>query len=319
VVDPRLPGRYLLGVECDGANYHRAKTARDRDKLREEVLRNLGWSLHRVWSTDWWLDPAKEAQKVEDHLQELLRTPPDASPAAGSNRPAPPAPTQTAGLRPLASSLTSPAKPNRDAQTASRDATPRSEVQATGAIRREYQAYRGPARADLKEVFYDERATSSLERLLESIVDAEGPISMRLLARRAMTACGFVQTSAKGTAHLRSLLDNCPVRLVVQDGEEFFWPKSIDPAGYRIFRTPDLDSTGRAAEDIPRREVENALLYLLERHISAPITNLSEEASRLFGVRRTNREMEINIRLAIQSIVKSGAAVRSDSSLRLQG
>jgi hypothetical protein len=53
VVDPSAPECYLLGVECDGANYHRAKTSRDRDKLRESILRDLGWELHRIWPTDW--------------------------------------------------------------------------------------------------------------------------------------------------------------------------------------------------------------------------------------------------------------------------
>src|SRR4029079_11856079 len=53
VVDPRRPGRYLLGIECDGATYHRAATARDRDRLRQGVLEKLGWSIVRIWSTDW--------------------------------------------------------------------------------------------------------------------------------------------------------------------------------------------------------------------------------------------------------------------------
>ena len=64
------PGRYLLGIECDGANYHRAKTARDRDKLREGVLRGLGWSLHRIWSTDWWTNREREMEKMEAALGE---------------------------------------------------------------------------------------------------------------------------------------------------------------------------------------------------------------------------------------------------------
>lgn len=55
-VDPDAPGRYLLGIECDGATYHRAATVRDRDKLRQLILEGLGWKLHRIWSTDWWHD-----------------------------------------------------------------------------------------------------------------------------------------------------------------------------------------------------------------------------------------------------------------------
>jgi len=71
IVDPAAPGRYLLGVECDGANYHRAKTARDRDKLREGILRDLGWKLHRIWSTDWWVNPEREIEKLEAVLAGL--------------------------------------------------------------------------------------------------------------------------------------------------------------------------------------------------------------------------------------------------------
>ncbi|MEY9548414.1 hypothetical protein ABIF67_002479 [Bradyrhizobium japonicum] len=45
VVHPDFPGRYLAGVECDGATYHRSATARDRDRLREMVLNGLGWKI----------------------------------------------------------------------------------------------------------------------------------------------------------------------------------------------------------------------------------------------------------------------------------
>ena len=65
IVDPEARGRCLLGIECDGANYHRAKTARDRDRLRESVLRDLGWKIHRVWSTDWWNNPGQEIDKLK--------------------------------------------------------------------------------------------------------------------------------------------------------------------------------------------------------------------------------------------------------------
>ena len=56
VVNPHAPGKFLLGVECDGATYHSAPSARDRDRLRQLVLEGLGWNIHRVWSTDWWFN-----------------------------------------------------------------------------------------------------------------------------------------------------------------------------------------------------------------------------------------------------------------------
>ena len=54
VVDNHNPDNYILGIECDGAMYHSSKVARDRDRLRQEVLEGLGWKLYRIWSTDWY-------------------------------------------------------------------------------------------------------------------------------------------------------------------------------------------------------------------------------------------------------------------------
>lgn len=62
---PNQTGRYVLGVECDGASYHSSATARDRDRLRQSVLEQLGWKLIRVWSTDWIRDPSRQVARIE--------------------------------------------------------------------------------------------------------------------------------------------------------------------------------------------------------------------------------------------------------------
>jgi len=72
VVHHDFPGVYLAGVECDGATYHRAATARDRDRLRESVLTGLGWRIRRVWSTDWWMDAAGALDRLDSRLREDL-------------------------------------------------------------------------------------------------------------------------------------------------------------------------------------------------------------------------------------------------------
>ncbi|TVQ18966.1 MAG: DUF559 domain-containing protein, partial [Leptolyngbya sp. DLM2.Bin15] len=71
-VDPRQPGTYLLGVECDGATYHSSKAARDRDRLRQQVLEQLGWKIYRIWSTDWFTNSNLETQKLIAHIQTLI-------------------------------------------------------------------------------------------------------------------------------------------------------------------------------------------------------------------------------------------------------
>lgn len=72
VCHPKRPGAYILGIECDGATYHSAKSARDRDRLRESNLRNLGWEIHRVWSTDWHKNRKLEIDRIQKRVQQLL-------------------------------------------------------------------------------------------------------------------------------------------------------------------------------------------------------------------------------------------------------
>ena len=72
VVHPDRPGGYLAGVECDGATYHLAATARDRDKVRAAILTGLGWRLVRVWSTDWWVDKRGSLDRLDGELKSLL-------------------------------------------------------------------------------------------------------------------------------------------------------------------------------------------------------------------------------------------------------
>ena len=74
VLDPRDPSRYLLAVECDGASYHSSYSARSRDRLRQQVLEGLGWSIYRIWSTDWFRDPKGELQRLDEHIKGLVRS-----------------------------------------------------------------------------------------------------------------------------------------------------------------------------------------------------------------------------------------------------
>jgi very-short-patch-repair endonuclease len=69
VRDPQHPGRYALAVECDGAAYHGALWARERDRLRQEVLESQGWRFHRIWSTDWFYRRADEFKRLKVALE----------------------------------------------------------------------------------------------------------------------------------------------------------------------------------------------------------------------------------------------------------
>ena len=87
VLDPKDSGRYLLGIECDGESYHSSPVARDRDRLRQQILEGLGWHIYRVWSTDWYrnrvesekrllkaVENAKNLKPIVNEVEEISRS-----------------------------------------------------------------------------------------------------------------------------------------------------------------------------------------------------------------------------------------------------
>ncbi|MHC5744878.1 MAG: DUF4011 domain-containing protein [Nostoc sp.] len=71
VVNSDRPGEFLLGIECDGASYHSSPTARDRDRLRQQVLERLGWKIHRIWSTDWFRNKPVQVRLLIEKIKQL--------------------------------------------------------------------------------------------------------------------------------------------------------------------------------------------------------------------------------------------------------
>lgn len=65
---------YVLAVECDGATYHSSKNARDRDRLRQQILENMGWSFYRIWSTDWFKNTTIEKERLFNYVTQILKT-----------------------------------------------------------------------------------------------------------------------------------------------------------------------------------------------------------------------------------------------------
>ena len=68
VVSPENHNEYILGIECDGAAYHSSKSARIRDRLRQQILERLGWNFYRVWSQHW----ITHRQEVIDDIVEII-------------------------------------------------------------------------------------------------------------------------------------------------------------------------------------------------------------------------------------------------------
>ena len=83
---PQDGGRMVLAIEADGASYRKSGSVRDRDRLRGEHLQRLGWSYHRLWSTNWFRNrDAEVARVVEAYEKAVSKVEPAAAPAAGTD------------------------------------------------------------------------------------------------------------------------------------------------------------------------------------------------------------------------------------------
>ncbi|MBR6000148.1 MAG: hypothetical protein IK089_02710, partial [Oxalobacter sp.] len=70
---PDYSGCYAIAIECDGASYHAAKTARERDRIRPDVLQGMGWKTYRIWSPDWVKDPQAEGQRLIEAVEDAIK------------------------------------------------------------------------------------------------------------------------------------------------------------------------------------------------------------------------------------------------------
>jgi hypothetical protein len=84
VADPAAPGSFVLGIEGDGPSYHAVPTARDRDRLRREMLEQLGWRVHRIWSPDWVYRRRDEIERLRQALAGAAPAPPPATAGAAA-------------------------------------------------------------------------------------------------------------------------------------------------------------------------------------------------------------------------------------------
>ena len=65
-------GSNILGIECDGRLYHSSPYARERDYHRQKYLESRGWTIYRIWSSNWWKNPDLEIYKINKYVETII-------------------------------------------------------------------------------------------------------------------------------------------------------------------------------------------------------------------------------------------------------
>jgi very-short-patch-repair endonuclease len=300
VVDPDRPGRYLLGVECDGRSYHSASWARDRDRLRQEILEGLGWSLHRIWSTDWFRNPERELRRVAESLER-----------AGARRGG-------------GGSGNTPAGPAGEAPGGGRgpgDEPFRREQHSSGARHLVAEPYRcadvSRLRGELRLHGCELHSSSPgwLARWVTAVVEVESPVHEIEVVRRVVDGAGYQRSGSRLQATVEKAIAKALRSRAIERRGPFLWDgneRSLVPRD-----RGDRPASARRMDLIAPEEIEAAVLAVVSAAAGIGRDEAAVEVARLFGFARTTPSIGEPILRCIESLEEKGVLEASGNQVRL--
>lgn len=262
VVDPDQPGRFLLGIECDGAMYHSAQTARDRDRLRQQVLENLGWKMYRIWSRDWLRNRTVE-------IENLLKVIALRKEQLDAERLLP-------KKKRIETVLTS-----QSPEAAPLSALPLNSAMPPGAIpyvlrKLPLQRLRGANQLLNSPI-------SLLVSVFKTLVDTEGPISIKAAKYRVIEAWE-TRKGSRIDEYLNQVIEIARRQRVIAVKGEFLWPAGMQIPLLR-FHAPG--ESPRDLDEIAPEEIEVAIKACVQSALGILSEDLVRETLKLFGLTAT--------------------------------
>lgn len=292
VIHPDWPGRYLVGLECDGATYHASPSARDRDRVRQAILESLGWRLLRIWSTDFFIDPKGTLERIDEALSKLLEE--DRAQVQEQAQSKPKTET-TAGVPRINGGSSGKARDEQlgeEVGEGSFDSDHEEEVenapedlgndsQGVGAERghpvarvaRQGGSSPAPAGGSAvnlhieldPEKFNDIGYRQVIRRLGLAIIDAEGPVSFDYLAMRIARAHGFKRTGGQIRRQVQQAVARQRPQSRGAGEEQVLWPAEVEPQAIIPFRGLSVAGVDRSWADVPYPEKLGLALQILEQ------------------------------------------------------
>jgi len=294
ITDPEVPSEYLLGVLCDGQNYKDLKTANDREIIQADVLHNLGWKIHKVWSCDWWDNDVKVINEIKQLLKEGKKQ--DSQVKNVESRPQELLKIDTS-LIVQPSDIVTNASKYKESYVISilpvRNSSPQFDL--------------------LNSLLFKESIVNDILSILEN----EAPISKDLLCRRILNSWSISRLGSRIDAYFTSVFKQ--MNMKYSEGSKlFYWNENQDPESYFTYRISTLESQRRDASDISPIEVSNAVHEILENSISLNKIDLIRESAKLFGYNRINGNVELSMKDGIMKAAARGFAIIEDERVFLK-
>jgi very-short-patch-repair endonuclease/dihydroneopterin aldolase len=297
ICDPKDTDSYILGIECDGLNYSNAKSARDREVIRKNILEGLGWNLHRVWSTEWWLRRPVEISKIEEALAKAKsRNSIIYNDLKKSNK------TTAVAVDTMEMDVRNSVR-NIVSKEINKDPEAANECDSGQSI---YHKYKLQGRAYSGEI-HDVDNYRRVCDLVKSIVEYESPILLDTLATRVTNCWGLQKTGSRIREVISHAVKHHKYILRHYDDRSFIWTKNLAEKPYEIFRIPEInDAKPRQAIEICPEEMANAAIHVLSLHISIGYEDLAREAAILFNIHRLGSNVRSYFEMGIDLMKKKG-------------
>ena len=300
VVDPDYPTRFVLGIECDGASYHSAAWARDRDRLRQQVLESKGWIIHRIWSTDWFRNPEQAMARVVEAIENARELGP-----ASMN-----APRLQDTVCGNSSSENSPPEcslpqPNGPGELSVLDSVTADSV-STPSLVRPYIAARFTIDTEGKALH--EAPRRQMAEWISHVVGIEGPVHFEEVRSRIVENAGMRRAGKRIDDAVRS-----GVKLASKTGQvgvngDFLGvPGSTERffADY-VRNRSELPDSSRRIDHVPPQEIRLAVITTASDSCGISFGDAVTHTCRLLGFARTTEAMKAYVEPIIREMVDRG-------------
>jgi very-short-patch-repair endonuclease len=294
VADPEKPGRFVLGIECDGAQYHASRSARDRDRLRQQVLEAHGWIIHRIWSADWYMRPLEELKKVEAAIAGANAEWRERDGAA------------VAPSRAVPVTFEDKEEGEVDILTAIVSASPAADIAPPRVLYREAEF------AVNRQTEPHEAPLAEMAAYVVRIVEIEGPIHLDEIATRIRILWGLQRAGNRIRAAVSLAADVAAKRGLIAGGPIYSLPGQVIVVRDR---SEVMSTTLRRPEMLPPCEVDAALLKVVDDNFGASRSELTMAASRLFGFQQLGQQLRAVLDDGISRLVVAGKLIAKDDLL----
>lgn len=317
IVDAQNPSNYQLGIICDGKNYKRTKTARDREIVQNNVLKALGWNICRIWTMDWWEKPDEVIASIQEAISQkkVSEVSPDTDNATTDSIPAVIAeeiqnkgvvsdPKEAAKEIPFLLKASPAAAGNQQASI---------RIATNG--QQEYKSTEITPDRYLSEDFFFMESYPIITSQVRKIIENEAPVSKSLLCKKVLSEWGISRLGPRIEAHIESVFKSLSIYRTEHDGYVYCWKDEEQCSSYSTYR-PVSD---REVTDIPPEETANVIRQILTDSISLPTTDLVKACSQTFGFPRVGSTIDNAMQRGIREAMKRNYAKMENERITITG